>query len=363
MSHKLYFFIALLAAPLMHGAASSSTAADTSADAPTTFKGQYITAENLHLLGEPLPNEVATELQRLHPALTALCKNVPQQSDWTTIRNTPEFQENKSRHNKAFELLLYMLKISGFSNRLQSMLITKGVWPGQWGSAGAVGIVVVHGTQAVPLAQVLPEFIPTYQTASRLRNYLLCTEVIRQKGLQAVQVPQTFLHLLDPTQPPHDENSVIIEKKINAPRLERKNLNDNLTDMHVKELFALIEEVGLWTLVKGNYELTKPEASAWHIDDILRDDAGVLYLIDLEQPNNSSPEHFFERNNVEHHGNIKSGIEQLAVLCAHDPKKVALLTELVHASEKINSIRFSQRFKNEIDAVLTQVSAAIEAQP
>lgn len=359
MMRSTYILSLLLNAPLIFCAASPDVPKYCCADAPTMYNGQKITRDNLHLLGEPLPEAVVTELNTIHPALTALCRNYPKPGDEASLKETSEFKSNLSHHNKVFEYLSYMLKISGLSNRLQSMLITKDVWPGQWGPTRSGHIVVQRNGAFELLTAVLPEFVETYQTASRHRNFLLCSEVIREQDLKLVKIPKNFIFLLNPNQKPHDENCIILEETIQAKPLERTRLAKDLTEEHVEELFTIVERVGIWTLVKGDYSLTKPEESSWHIDDILKDDAGVLYLIDLEQPNNSNPEHFFDRNNTEHHGNIKSGIEQLAVLCAHDPKKVALLTKLIESSEKINSDQFSRRFKNEIDLALTQISQAV----
>lgn len=355
----IFVSLCLLNSTLCFAKAAECTS-DNPAKAPTTFRGTKITAENLHLLGPQLSPEMQQALVPLVPAFTALCRNVPQPQDKEIINAAlGENLTNLSVHNKAFELLSHLVKISGFSNRLQSMLVTKGVWPGQLFMTTNGQYIVLHEDTYKRLSDVLPAFIPTYQTASRKMRYLLCDETIRLQGLKRVNVTEIYLYLLNPEEGPHDENCISIEKKVDGKPLERRMLSIHFSGDHVQELFTLIETVGIWTLIKGDYDLSDPEAGNWYIDDILRDENGILYLIDLEQPNNSNPTRFAAPEDAEHHGNIKSGIEQLAVLCAHDPKKLACLIKLVRESKKINSRNFTERFKKEIYSVLEQVRTAV----
>ena len=335
-------------------AAASATAGDSSAaHAPTTYKGQKITSENLHMLGTPLPQHVTDQLKDTHPVLVSLCANPALPLKPAALTDDSIVNGYEDYPSSAY----FLLHISGFCNRLQSMLITKDVWPGQWGCTRDGQLVVQQNGRTKPLALVLPKLIPTYQTASQFRNFLLCNELIEQHNLRLVRATEIYIHLLDQAKAPYDENCIILKKQVSAPWLERNNLATDLTEDHIKELFILVEGLGIWQLIKGEHDLAKPLVGDWRVGDILRDEKGVLHLHNLEQPNNSNPDYFFDRNDTEHHGNIKSGIEQLAVMCAHDPKKVALLTELVSASKKINAAGFSPRFKSEINLVLTQVSS------
>jgi hypothetical protein len=79
---------------------------------------------------------------------------------------------------------------------------------------------------------------------------------------------------------------------------------------------------------------------------------GKVYIVDLEQPNNAHPNHFFEHDDFEYQGNVKSGIEQLINLYKHDPKKMALIVQLIQSSKHID--HFADRWKREISVLLPQ---------
>ncbi|MEX0849228.1 MAG: hypothetical protein WD055_03290 [Candidatus Dependentiae bacterium] len=238
---------------------------------------------------------------------------------------------NQSAYNIVFELSDHKIKSGGLSNRLQSMLITKGIWPGQWGATPSGDLVIIQNNNVKRLTDVLPKKIETYQTASRFRNYLLCRECIDQQKLKTVDVPTTYLYVFDQAKKPHDENCVVIQEKTDATTCETQKM----TIEHVRELFALIERVGLWTL-----------------NDLLQKD-GTIYIVDLEQPNNAHPDHCFERDDFEYQGNVKSGIEQLINLCKHDPKKMALIVQLIKSSKHID--HFADRWKREMSLLLQHI--------
>lgn len=237
---------------------------------------------------------------------------------------------NQSRSNYVFRVpgLDYYIKIAGPMNRAQSTLMELGIWPGQKANVEQFN-------------QVLAGSIPTYQTASRAAYYLALKQLINSKNLNTIGLQKTHLMHYPASAKSSDDNyALVLEKALpkNVKKLTAQNIktipNESLTD-----LVNAIIGVGLWSIK----------------DNVFMDTNGkLLYLVDLEQPNNSAPKDFFLKDPVRYYGNINAGLEELLALMKGDPKRLDFVRQLIESNPVVQSPHYHDRYKKELMKALQQ---------
>lgn len=121
----------------------------------------------------------------------------------------------------------------------------------------------------------------TYQTASIMARYILAKTFLQDTGIQDIAVPLTFLLTRDGSSDVSDENSIIVTEKISGlVRLEKFVQENDLTEAQIVHLLEFILGASIWDICSNTY---------------VKD--GVVYVIDLEQPNNCSPDMAFFKVN------------------------------------------------------------------
>ena len=308
-------------------------AADKQPQIPNTFNGQPITPETIYDLMPPLPEDDRAALDELKTLsstkviLTQLLafKNFPNWRAKQMLDNTilGAFDiTNESKSNYVFKLgeMNYVVKIAGPINRLQSILMAHGYWPGQ--------------QPTTPITKV-----DTYQTASRAAYFLVLKEFIERNKLKHVQAPETYLmRYPDTAKTVDDEHAFILQKTL--PLSAKKitpEVAQTLSDDIIGETVQTIIAGGLWN-IKNNLFLDESN--------------NTVQFVDLEQPNNSAPADFFQRDAARYYGNLSSGLVELMDLFTGNPRKLALIRALIESNPVFNSPDFNQRYKNElIDAL------------
>ena len=307
-------------------------------DVPNSYNGTPITAETLYTVAPPLPDAARTTLEsqlakpemRLLLAKLLAFDSFPAWRDKMAADNTALAQAgmpNESKWNYVFKLpdTEFVIKIAGPLNRLQSVLMAHGFWPGE--------------KPTTPISKV-----DTYQTASRAAYYLILKQLIAQEHLQYVKVPETYLvHLPNCAKTIDDEHVFVLQKALpaSAQKLTPESAQ-TLSDEVVSELVQAIIGGGLWNNMQDNLFL----------DTESDKDHPVIQFVDLEQPNNSAPADFFHKDATRYYGNVRFGIEELLKLFVGNPEKLALVRALVETNSVFNSPDFSPRYKNELVNVL-----------
>jgi hypothetical protein len=63
----------------------------------------------------------------------------------------------------------------------------------------------------------------------------------------------------------------------------------------------------------------------------------IINLVDLEQPNNTSPNIFFHKNDVRYFGNLKEGLKELLNYFKGDNEKLNFIIETIENHPTIQS--------------------------
>ncbi len=237
---------------------------------------------------------------------------------------------NESAWNYVFGVpgMNYHIKIAGPINRIQSALMERGIWPGQ----------------PVPnnIAQeILAGSIPTYQTASRAAYFLILKEFLDKNKLQRVDVlPTHLVYYPGVPEDVSDNYAVILESDLSkdAQKITRENRSDISDDM-LTQLVQAVIATGLWN-IEGNIFLDKK--------------TDKLYIMDLEQPNNSAPKDFFHKDASRYYGNINAGLEGVLNIFAGDDAKLQLIRGLVESNPIVQSGDYNARYKAELINMLNQ---------
>jgi len=330
----------------LFGIAKTPTELQLAPQVPNTYNGTPITPDSLYLLTSEyaaLPSQTHAELnewldksdnKELLKQLMYFKFNDAQAfskkySDDNQRIDTAGLQ-NKSRFNYVFKLpnLDYFIKIAGPSNRAQSALMERGIWPGQ------------HPSQDI-FNDVISGAIPTYQTASRAAYYLILKELIKDKDLDHIALQDTHLvYYPGASGKPDDNNVFILEKAL--PNTVQPLTLERIKTVPQETLEDLVDAIigaGLWSL-EGNMFVDK--------------DGQMLYLIDLEQPNNSAPKDFFHQDPVRYYGNINAGLEQLLDMLQGDADRLRFVRSLIEANPVVQSPEYHGRYKRELVAMLNE---------
>ncbi len=243
--------------------------------------------------------------------------------------------KNESTWNYVFRVpeMDYYAKIAGPENRAQSALMEKGVWPGQ------------QSNQDI-LEEVLSGKIPTYQTASRAAYFLILKELIKKKKLKHIDVQDTHL-VYYPGVPEdvQDKYVLVLEKAL--PKTARQ-----LTSADTKQLPGVVLKELVEAIIRGGL---------WSIKENVYLDGKTLRIVDLEQPNNSAPKHFFHKDKTRYDGNITTGIDHLLDLLAGDMQRLQLVRTLVEVHPVTSSPEYNQRYKGELQKLLDKKAPEQEA--
>ncbi|MEX0849232.1 MAG: hypothetical protein WD055_03310 [Candidatus Dependentiae bacterium] len=310
---------------------------------PDSYQGQKITPQSLFDLTPQVPEEVQVRLTQWisEPKTTKLLNQLIPFNRFPNWRgqmqlNTRVLQAAGDRNTSQLNYVLkiptmdYMVKISGPLNRLQSILITKGIWPGQPISAAVARSLKV---------------IPTYQTASRAAYYLILKELIDKKGLKHISVPETHLVFAPhaPEKDIQDEYVFILQKAI--PQSAKKinsTLAKNLSKNAIQDLVEAIIGAGLWNI---NNNIFVDNNNKMHI---------IIHLTDFEQPNNSHPDNFFHKDKGRYYGNARAGLEELLNLFQGNDEQLIYIKELIEDHPVFKSGDFPPRHKQELVNILKQ---------
>ncbi len=237
---------------------------------------------------------------------------------------------NESKWNYVFGVpkLGYHIKIAGPVNRIQSALMEHGIWPGQQPSPDV-------------LARILSGETPTYQTASRAAYFLILKEFLNRTKLKHITIPETHL-VYYPGVPENvrDDYVLILEKDLPADLVKiTSGLAKNLSNEMLSELIQTIIAAGLWS-INDNLFLDKKEK---------------IYVVDLEQPNNSAAQDFFHKDKARYYGNINAGLEGLLQLLQGDNNRLRLAKIFIESNPIVQSADYNPRYKRELEAMLQRM--------
>lgn len=303
---------------------------------PNTYNGVAITAETLYSLMPQLldADRLALEAWLATPeAETTLSRLIPFNGfpNWRSKMQQDNAllqalgSPNTSQWNYVFKLPKadFVVKIAGPLNRLQSILMAHGFWPGE--------------QVTKPISKV-----PTYQTASRAAYYLILKEFIEKNKFKHINAPETYLVYYPSTAKEIDDEHVFILQKA-IPASAQKvtpTIAQALSDDAISEVVQAIIGGGLWSIEDNLFLDAEGKVHA------------IVQLVDLEQPHNSAPADFFHKDATRYYGNLRAGLEGFIDLFAGNNEKLSLIRLLIETNPVFNSPSFSQRYKNELVNVL-----------
>lgn len=194
---------------------------------------------------------------------------------------------NSSKHNFVFALDIpaqnkkYWVKIAG-PNRFEQLNALLGR---PWGTP-----VTEQDHQELGTTRT-----KTYQSASRMARYLLYRKWRALHPNSSLTVPRTYLIPLTEAQTIDDANCIIVEEHVHA----RKELNQEFLQEQ-DALQDFIVQLGLWNINPSQF---------------LVQDNGHIVCVDLEDPDNSNPNHFFNADYEKIKHNISCGLAELQCMC------------------------------------------------
>jgi len=217
--------------------------------------------------------------------------------------------DNLSQWNYVFQVpgMAWYAKISGPANRYTS----------------STKALIATGVKGTPIA--------TYQTASRAANYLVLKEFINKHNLNHLTAQETYLYpLMQQKGAPvsvADTNVVVLEQALpdGVQKLSKANAAQ-LSDAALRQLTQAIIGVGLWSI---NDNIFLKESGK---------DVHIVHLPDLEQPNISSPDDFFNKGTKGRHQylvNIWQGLVDFIKLYQGRPEKLAVIKQVVDQSPAV----------------------------
>lgn len=313
---------------------------------PNEYQGNKITPSTIYDLmhqASPLPDEVRQKLHswlqrdKTKNLLRQLLKfNFTSERDFVLKRQqdaqliASNGLTNESRWNYVFGIpgMNYHIKIAGPANRIQSAFMERGIWPGQKPSSAIA-------------QEVLAGNIPTYQTASRAAYFLILKELLSKNKFQDVNVLPT--HLIYYPGVPEDASDnyvIVLEENLpkDAQKITKQNRND-ISDNMLAQLIQVIIGSGLWS-IEENLFLDK--------------NRNKLYLVDLEQPNNSAPKDFFHKDATRYYGNINAGLKELLNIFVGNEAKLKLIRAYIEAHPVVQSANYNAGYKRELIDMLNQ---------
>jgi len=316
------------------------------AQVPNIYKGNPITVDNIYILSSeysPIPSQARIKLdewfaqddnKRLLKQLLQFKFDDEHAFENKSRQDNQHIQQenikNKSSYNYVFKVpnLNYYIKIAGPENRARSALMERGIWPGQQPTSSIRN-------------EVLSGRIKTYQTTSRMAYFLILQELKRTQGLEHIATQDTHLiYYPGSSGMPNDDNVFIVQKALpnNAQKLTGEKLKILSNDM-LEDLIYAIMGAGLWSIK----------------DNIFIDNKGkILYLVDLEQPNNSAPKNFFYKDAVRYYGNINAGLEHVFDMLQGETKKLQFVRKLIESHPVFQSPDYHARYKRELINMLNQ---------
>lgn len=202
----------------------------------------------------------------------------------------------------------YIIKISGPSSRFVNTMVANDTWP----------------TTFKPEDIATFKKTTTYQTASSLVTYALCTAYAQKNPLPLVYIPRTYIITIhNDTQAYTDQNCVIVQERLAlVPDEQRKLFTQQLSEAHLTQLIQLVVNCGIWSLSYDNI-------------NFLSD--GRIVLTDLEQPNVCNPlKGFYHIDQIQWRRNITAGFDDLKKLIEENisdtAKKGALIASIERAA-------------------------------
>ncbi len=245
--------------------------------------------------------------------------------------------KNESQANYVFKvkaLLDHLLKTSGSGNRFMSSKFGHGL---SWNDEISEDI----------MQKILSGEKRTFQTASRMATYLALQDLIKSKNFKHVRVPKTYLVTLDDSDKVDDNNAIILSDPISAKAKKITNENvHEISDVMIRELVRAIAVGGLW--------------SSWDGGNLYVD-GDKLYIVDLEQPNNSKPQDFFHQNAYKYHSDISVGIDHLLNLLKHNKAKLNVAIEAIQQDPLLGTSDYER--KGTTDELVAKLSPIIEKAP
>jgi len=168
-----------------------------------------------------------------------------------------------------------LIKIAGLPNRVCTLIKSTGTDPYD-----------KSGLQKLDLNKI--EHVSTYQTISRIAYFLSMMNVLNDKGLVKHQiiVPKTYLlPIPGRANTVSDDNFFVVQEKI--PNLRPLDLSD-LAKMKDKDLQQTLKEL---------YAIAQTGVF-WNVkaDSLMSNNKGNIIPLDFEQPNNSDPRQFFNKD-------------------------------------------------------------------
>lgn len=275
-----------------------------------TYNSLQITSENILNFAQGMPdyvriginkwlNENAEAIKYIMHRRNALSQ-VRQEMTENNEMLKKSSLENWSKWNYTIPVSIkeendYCIQISGPLIRLGNIAAyNKTFWEDVKEKSG------IEGINALPT-------VPTFQSASRLAHYLRLQEFfsIEKKHQDAHQNAEGFLlntmplyALMVPwsnSNSSDDENLIIVQEVLKGPKILLKDANKKgtLTNDQISQLFRMVKYVGFWSDLTSNIFVQNDK----------------LYTFDFEQPGNSNPEDFFQKNLAKYHWNLTGAIK------------------------------------------------------
>ena len=307
-------------------------AMEPSAEKFNTYKGVAITAENLMNFAPEMSSEVPelqdsmtkwvnknpdfiTAVVRQPGSLNSLGQKMARanahfaKKDDSDAQTSEQKIKNLSNNNYVFESVdpNYLAKVSGPVNRYLLQTYAKA-----YAKSGGFAQYRTYSDAEI-LAQGWDlETIKTYQTASRLFYWLRAKEAIETQSLTEIEIPQMYLMPLDTTTTPHDENCMVLERKIGSFNPGEESAT--ILSINAPDMLTILNKDRLVQLMK-----VMKYAGLWNVSNniLYNTQTRKLNLVDFEQPNTLRPHELWNANTARYGHSICTGMQEL---CGMLPK-------------------------------------------
>lgn len=330
---RILFVSMLLISQILHAIGEEGVA-----NKYNTFKGKVINQDSIvHLANKyfPMPENLKQKViewieEDNNMQLLEQLAAFPAALSLSNFKNTFDKStlvqlgiKNLSKHNYVFEIpcAQAFIKIGGPSNRLATLIRSTGINPYDRERNKKLqekGLII----------DAIDQEIPTYQTISRMAYYLLVKEAVDKLKSEHIKIPKTYLFRL-PGKPDivSDNNYILVQERVKGIQSANANNLAQLSEEAIHHLCKIAVTTGvLWGVSYSNLGMKEENGKM------------IIYLTDLEQPNNSNPLKFFHGNSAKVESNVSVGNNRLDKMfleaCKQNPSEktatnLAILRSLI----------------------------------
>lgn len=189
--------------------------------------------------------------------------------------------KNLGDGNYVIDIGKFLIKIAGHTARTRNLL-------SEYDQQEFDAFCVSKSRRWSEVDSIINTQQPTYQTASRMANYLVATSMISEHNLaRSIVVPSMYIATFDGSSNIQDDNVIIVEEKLSDLQPLSFYLKDKeLPEQVVQDLVVFVARTGLCDL-QDTVNDKEPKYNLFITQE------GKIAVVDLEQPCTRSPSNAF----------------------------------------------------------------------